>query len=75
MNGYRCLNSKNVTASYMILGDWTQLLIGMWGGIELDADPYGTNFLKGSVTVRVFADIDFGVRHPEAFCIGSENVS
>ena len=39
-------------------------------GIELDADPYGSNFLKGSVTVRVMADIDINVRHPGAFCEG-----
>lgn len=71
VNGYRCLATKNVATGKVILGDWEQLFIGFWGGIEIDADPYGTNFLAGSVTVRVLADVDFGVRHPEAFCVGS----
>lgn len=75
VNGFRCLSSKNVTASYMILADWSQLFIGMWGGVELDADPYGSNFLKGSITVRILTQMDVAVRHPEAFCIGSENVT
>jgi len=75
INGYPCLSTKNVPASYLLLGDWSQLFIGMWGGIELDADPYGSNFLKGSISVRVLAQMDFALRHPEAFCIASENVT
>lgn len=71
VNGYRCLSSGNVPSGSVILADWSQLLIGMWGGIELAADGGGTNFLKGSVTVRVLADMDIAVRHPVSFCVGS----
>lgn len=67
MNDYPVFRSSNVPAGYVILGDWSQLIAGFWGGIELDADPYGSNFLKGSVTVRIMADIDLNVRHPAAF--------
>jgi HK97 family phage major capsid protein/HK97 family phage prohead protease len=67
MNDLAAYKSGNMTAGYVLLGDWSQLLVGFWGGIEIDADPYGSNFLKGSVTVRVLADVDIGVRHPEAF--------
>jgi len=67
MNDLPAFKSGNMTAGYVLLGDWSQLLIGFWGGIEIDADPYGSNFLKGSVTVRVLADVDFAVRHPGAF--------
>jgi len=52
------------------LGNWQHLMVGFWGGVEIDADPYGSNFLKGSITVRVLADIDIGVRHPGAFSVG-----
>ena len=62
--------TANVPAGRLILGNWQHLMVGFWGGIEIDADPYGSNFLKGSVTVRVLADIDFAVRHPGAFSVG-----
>ena len=62
--------TANMPTGYILLGRWSELLVGFWGGIELDADPYGSNFLKGSVTVRVMADIDINVRHPAAFCEG-----
>ena len=62
--------TANIPAGYMLLGNWQHLLMGFWGGIEIDADPYGSNFLKGSITVRVLADIDMGVRHAGAFCEG-----
>lgn len=68
VNGYRALVSNNMPTNGILFGNWSELLVGFWGGIELDADPYGTNFLKGSVTVRAIADVDIAVRHPESFC-------
>ncbi|MDO8864043.1 phage major capsid protein [Haliea sp. E1-2-M8] len=68
VNDLRCFRTANMPPGYVILGDWSQLLVGFWGGIELDADPYGANFKKGSVTVRILADVDFNVRQPAAFC-------
>jgi len=67
INDIAAHKTGNMTAGYAVLGNWSQLLVGFWGGIEIDADPYGSNFLKGSITVRVLADIDFGVRHAAAF--------
>jgi len=64
------LRTANVPAGRLILGNWQHLMVGFWGGVEIDADPYGSNFLKGSITVRVLADIDIGVRHPGAFSVG-----
>jgi hypothetical protein len=62
--------TANMPAGYMLLGNWQHLLLGFWGGIEIDADPYGSNFLKGSITVRVLADVDMNVRYAGAFCEG-----
>ena len=59
-----------MTSGYILLGNWQHLLVGFWGGIEIMADPYGSNFLKGSVTVRVLADVDINVRHAGAFVEG-----
>jgi len=53
--------------SAMVFGDWSSLIVGTWGSLEMLADPYGTNFASGSVSVRAMLDIDFAVRHPESF--------
>nr|BDD44053.1 hypothetical protein 6 [Gammaproteobacteria bacterium] len=67
VNGFDAYYSGNVPAGYAIFGNWSDLIIGNWGVLEIDADPYGTNFAKGSVTVRAMMDIDFAVRHAASF--------
>ena len=53
--------------SSMIYGNWSDLIIGMWGGgIELMADPY-TFSTTGAVRIVAMVDVDFTVRHPESF--------
>lgn len=73
MNDYPAWATKNVPAGTVILGNWAELIVGFWGGLEIMADPYGANFLKGSVTVRVLADVDINVRHAEAFAALTES--
>lgn len=52
--------------SAMIFGNWADLLIGMWGGIDLTVDPYTlSKFGKIQVVADQFADI--GVRRAESF--------
>ena len=52
--------------SAIFFGDWTQLIMGLWGGLDILVDPY-TASTKGDVRVVAFQDVDFQVRHPEAF--------
>jgi HK97 family phage major capsid protein/HK97 family phage prohead protease len=72
MNGYPAHATNQMPAGTILLGNFEDLLIGFWGGIEIDADPYGSNFLRGSVSVRVLADIDIAVRHPVSFAALTE---
>lgn len=67
VNGFAARYSANVPAGHIVLGDWSQFLVGTWFTLELMEDPYGTNFAKGSVSVRALMDVDFAVRHAEAF--------
>ncbi|PHO10323.1 phage major capsid protein [Malaciobacter canalis] len=52
--------------SAMIFGNWADLLIGMWGGIDLIVDPYT---LAKNGKIRVIADqfADVGVRNASSF--------
>ena len=67
MNGYRAFATKQVTSGYVIFGDFSQVIIGEWGVLELMADPYGSNFAKGMVSVRCIYDVDVAIRHAGAF--------
>jgi len=58
--------SASGTLSAMLFGNWTDLLIGMWSGIDLLVDPY-TGSSAGTVRVVAFQDLDVAVRHPESF--------
>jgi HK97 family phage major capsid protein len=57
-----------VTKAMAIFGDWSNLLIGYWSGVDLLLNPYETTaYAKGRVLIRAMRDCDVQVRHPEAF--------
>lgn len=52
--------------SAIIFGNFADLIIGMWGGLELQVDPFSAGD-TGAVIVRAFQDVDIAVRHAESF--------
>ena len=52
--------------SAVIYGNFSDLLIGLFGTLEILVDPY-TDFTKGTTGVRVLQSIDIAVRHAESF--------
>ena len=65
--GALAIRSGNVTANYGVFGDWTQMVMGMWGnGLDLRVDPY-TGSKSGLVSVTGFMDVDVMVRNAEGF--------
>lgn len=70
INGYPAIVSNQVTAGDAFLGNWMDLIIGMWGGLEINVD---TAALAKSGGVRVIGlqSLDTAVRHPESFTHGS----
>lgn len=67
-NRYPVFTSSQLAANRLLFGGFSELLIGMWGVLDLMLDT-ATNSAKGRLTVRVFQDIDIALRHAEAFCI------
>ena len=76
-NGYRAVVSNQVPSnlvkggsgavcSAIIFGNFADLFLGMWGGLDLQVNPYSLD-TKGAVRVTAFQDLDFAVRHPESF--------
>lgn len=69
VNGYGALVTNQVEAGDVFHGNFGDLIIGMWGGLELNVDPY-SNSKKGRLRVITFQDVDFAVRRVESFCLG-----
>lgn len=61
IDGRRTFASNNVSSMGLIAGDFSELTIGQWGGIELVYDPY-TQALKDSVRLIVHAYFNYFVR-------------
>jgi HK97 family phage major capsid protein len=53
--------------SALILGTWSDLIIGEWGVLEILPNPYGAGYASGNVTIRAMQTIDIAVRYPQSF--------
>jgi HK97 family phage major capsid protein len=50
----------------ILVGDWSQVVVGLWSGVDLMPDEV-TLGDSGGVVLRAFQDADVLVRRPEAF--------
>lgn len=52
----------------LIYGEWANLYIGYWSGVDLLVNPYHSDVAsKGGAILHAFLDADVVVRHPEGF--------
>jgi len=77
INGYKTAVTNNVPStltkgtstsvcSAALFGNFNDLLIGQWGGLDIVVDPY-VDAKKAIVNVYVNSFWDVAVRHPESF--------
>jgi HK97 family phage major capsid protein/HK97 family phage prohead protease len=72
--GAQAISSLQVGSGTIIAGDWSQVVIGEWGVLEIETNPYA-NFQSGIVGVRALYTVDVGIRYPAAFAVGTGFVS
>ena len=70
VEGYEFLMSGLCNAKKLYFGDWSQLVLAFWSGVDLTVDPYSLS-TKGALRLVAFQDCDVLVRHPKAFAIGT----
>lgn len=70
VNGYRGEVSTQVPAANMLFGDFSQIVIGEWGALEISMNPYA-NFPAGIVGIRAWVTVDVGVRQAGAFSLAT----
>ena len=75
VNGYPFFMSNGIPSnlgtgsafSAAIFGNWSEVLVGSWGGLQLIVDPY-TAKANGVLEISAAAYHDVLVRTPQAFC-------
>lgn len=77
LNGYKAGVSNQVSntltkgtsttvCSAIFFGNWSDLLIGQWGGLEILVNPY-TQAANRVYELYAYQAVDISVRHPESF--------
>jgi HK97 family phage major capsid protein len=71
--GFKAMASAQMPTADMIFGDWSQLVIGEWGVLELATSESANtaDFHKGITTIRAFYSVDVGVRYAGAFSLST----
>ena len=78
INGYPVARSNQVPSnlvkgesqaihSALIFGNFTDLIIGMWGSLEILPNPYGAGYNSGAVDIRAMQTCDIALRRAVSF--------
>lgn len=67
--GYKAPESNQIAAQDFWFGNWADLVICSWGGLDILVDPY-TASDQGAVRVTAFQETDFVVRNEGSFARG-----
>jgi HK97 family phage major capsid protein/HK97 family phage prohead protease len=66
VSGFPGMSSNQLAAGVVDFGDWQEGVIGEWGVLEVEVNPYA-NFKAGIIGVRAIYSMDVGFRRPFAF--------
>lgn len=66
LGGYEATTTTQVTAASMTFGDYSQVVIGEWGFLELALNPYA-NFTAAITGIRAIQTVDIAIRQAAAF--------
>ena len=70
INGYQVRASNQIQQNDVFFGNWNDLLIGFWSGIDLVVDNM-TQAAKGQTIFTVMQDFDVAARRSNSFALGT----
>lgn len=73
VNGYRAVVSNQVESNDLWFGNFSDLIIAYFSGLDLMVDPY-TGSTSGTVRVVALQDVDVAARHSESFSRGNNTL-
>jgi HK97 family phage major capsid protein len=68
MDGYPAMSSSQMPSGDMLFGDWSQMVIGEWGVLEIAVNQQA-NFQAAIIGVRALYSVDIAIRIPAAFSL------
>ena len=69
VEGYDILMSNLCDAKKLYFGDWSNMVLAFWSGLDLTVDTASLS-KSGGVRLVALQDCDILIRHPEAFAVG-----
>jgi len=73
VNSYGVVRSNQVETGDVFFGVWSQLVLGLFGAVDLQVNPYSED-KEGNIRVVAHQAIDYAVRYPQAFCRGNNTL-
>ncbi|WP_180183696.1 phage major capsid protein [Acinetobacter sp. YH01020] len=73
VNGYRTEITNQIADGDVFFGNFADLIIALWGGLDITIDPYSSS-AKGGVRIVGFQDVDFILRNTASICYGKKTV-
>jgi len=68
--------SSGSALTEVYFGNWAELIIGQWGGMEIALSTETSDaFEKDQTWVRILQEVDIAVRHPQSFCLCNDAAS
>jgi len=74
VNGYRAIVSNQAASGDAYFGNFDDLLVGFWSGLDILVDPYA-GATSGNVRIIAMQTCDVAVRHAVSFCLGNDGGS
>lgn len=71
LNGYQYLATNSITDGNLYFGNWADVLMGMWDGLDLVFDD-ATLAAKNGLYIRAFQTVDVAVRHAVSFAYNND---
>ncbi len=69
MCGFPAMSTNQLSAG-LIFGDWQELVVGEWGVLEVEVNPFA-NFAAGIIGIRALYSLDVALRRAVAFSYSS----
>ena len=64
--GHNMVSTNIMPADTVLFGNFSDMLIGMWGVLDLMPDK-AKLAASGGLVLRIFQDVDIAIRHPQSF--------
>ncbi len=71
LNGYPGIVSNQGTDGNLYFGNWSDLMVGFWSGLDLQFD-YAALARSGGLRLIAFQTCDVAVRHPQSFAYNND---